>query len=170
MATRGIVPRTNGEGSIGTEKKRWGAIFAEKVAVKALEVIGGGTENDAQPATVGWVKNKFRELLVASLSFTGVRWVDGENGFIALGSLFGGIKIQWGVFAKETWETDSVWGHKQAFAFPIEFTKKYSVVLFPIQMTTPESGFVYTYREHDLKSAQIYSKNPQKFNFIAVGI
>lgn len=170
MATRGIVPRANGEGSIGTEKKHWGAIFAEKVAVKALEVIGGGTENDAQPATVGWVKSKFSELLNAALSSTGVRWIDGENGFIALGSLFGESKIQWGTFAKETWETDPVWGHKQAFAFPIEFAKKYSMVLFPTQVSTPDSGFAYTYREHDLKSTQIYSKNPQKFNFIAIGI
>ena len=169
MATRNYVPRANGEGGIGTEKKHWSSAFFDKISVKALEVIGGG-ENDAQPATVGWVKNKFRELLVASLSFTGVRWVDGENGFIALGSLFGGIKIQWGMFAKETWETDPVWGHKQAFAFPIEFTKKYSIVLFPVKVSTPESGSAYTYKEYDLRSAQIYSKNPQKFNFIAVGI
>lgn len=56
MATRNYVPRASGEGSIGTKKKHWGAIFAEKVAVKTLEVIDGGTENDAQPATVGWVK------------------------------------------------------------------------------------------------------------------
>ena len=63
MATRNIVPRANGEGSIGTEKKHWGAGFFDKVAVKAIEVIGGGTESDGQPATVGWVKQNFAKLL-----------------------------------------------------------------------------------------------------------
>lgn len=80
MATRNYVPRVNGEGSIGTEKKHWGAAFFDKVAVKALEVIGGETENDAQPATVGWAKQNFAKLLKSNtvtsqgdFSFAGTR-------------------------------------------------------------------------------------------------
>ena len=97
MATRGIVPRANGEGSIGTERKRWGAIFAEKVAVKALEVIGGGTDIDAQPATVGWVKGKFQDLLKNALNISGAGWdlsKEGESGYIYFGKLFGGLIIE----------------------------------------------------------------------------
>ena len=97
MATRGIVPRANGEGSIGTEKKRWGAAFFDKVAVKTLEVISGGTEHDAQPATVGWVKQGFRKLMKSALEGAGLRYSLTENGYICLGSLFGNIKIQWGL-------------------------------------------------------------------------
>lgn len=96
MATRNYVPRANGEGSIGTEKKRWGAIFAEKVAVKALEVIGGGTENDAQPATVGWVKGKFQDLLKSAIEQMGFSIRFGVNGFVVFGSAFGKFKMQWG--------------------------------------------------------------------------
>lgn len=96
MATRGIVPRANGEGSVGTEKKRWGAIFAEKVAVKALEVIGAGTENDAQPATVGWVRRILPTLLKSAIEQTGFSVRFGENGFVVFGSAFGKFKMQWG--------------------------------------------------------------------------
>lgn len=96
MATRNYVPRANGEGSIGTEKKHWGGGFFDKLAVKTLEVIGGGTENDAQPATVGWVKQQFQKLLDVALKATGVTISSGENGYINFGSLFGNVKIQWG--------------------------------------------------------------------------
>lgn len=98
MATRGIVPRANGEGSIGTEKKRWGAIFAEKVAVKALEVIGGGTENDAQPATVGWVREHLKKGLVEALGTIGVTCSVGSTAsYISFGRAFGNLLVQWGV-------------------------------------------------------------------------
>lgn len=96
MATRGIVPRANGEGSIGTENKRWGAAFFDKVAVKTLEVIGSGTENDAQPATLGWVKQTFTNLLRGALASAGVRHNIDYNGYLCLGSLFGNTILQWG--------------------------------------------------------------------------
>ncbi len=108
MATRGIVPRADGEGSIGTEKKRWGAAFFDKVAVKTLEVIGSGTENDAQPATVGWVKQTFANLLRSALASAGVRHNIDYNGYICLGSLFGNAILQWGVRDLTSgWDTDS---------------------------------------------------------------
>ena len=99
MATRNYVPRANGEGSIGTEKKHWGGAFFDKLSVKTLEVIGGGTENDEQPATVGWVKQGIGELLKSALEAAGVRYSMAENGYLCLGALFGNIKIQWGVEA-----------------------------------------------------------------------
>ena len=40
MTTRNYVPRANGEGSIGTEKKHWGSAFFDKLVVKTLEVAG----------------------------------------------------------------------------------------------------------------------------------
>ena len=97
MATRNYVPRANGEGSIGTEKKHWGAGFFDKVAVKTLEVIGGGTENDAQPATVGWVKQSFSKMLKSALEAAGLTCNITTNGYIKLGRLFGGLIIQWGI-------------------------------------------------------------------------
>ena len=97
MATRNFVPRANSEGSIGTEKKHWGSAFFDKVAVKTLEVISSGTENDAQPATVGWVKGKFQDLLKNALKLSGMSYKFGkkaENGYIYFGSLFGGLTIE----------------------------------------------------------------------------
>lgn len=122
MATRGIVPRANGEGSIGTEKKRWGAIFAEKVAVKALEVIGGGTNIDAQPATVGWVKGKFQDLLKNALNVSGAGWdlsKEGESGYIYFGKLFGGLIIEFVYF--NTNNSDN--NNEQEKALPLALNK-----------------------------------------------
>ena len=96
MATRNYVPRANGEGSIGTEKKHWGGGFFDKLAVKTLEVIGGGTENNAQPATVGWVKTAMGGILGNVLPTLGVRYNFEANGYVCFGSLFGNFVIQWG--------------------------------------------------------------------------
>ena len=122
MATRGIVPRTNGEGSIGTAKKHWGSAFFEKVAVKAIEVIGGGTESDGQPATVGWVKSKFRDLLKNALNLSGVGW-DLENsmssGYIYFGKLFGGLIIEFVYFNTNNSDTNN----EQEKALPLALSK-----------------------------------------------
>jgi len=42
MATRNIVPRADGEGSIGTATKKWEYLRAENIAVDNLVVEGGG--------------------------------------------------------------------------------------------------------------------------------
>ena len=102
MATRNYVPRANGEGSIGTEKKHWGGAFFDKLVVKTLEVIGGGTENDAQPATIGWVKSKAQELVKSAFATLGVRYNTEGNGYLCMGALFGNLKIQWGYVRGET--------------------------------------------------------------------
>ena len=97
MATRNYVPRANGEGSIGTEKKHWGGAFFDKLAVKTLEVIGGGTENDAQPATVGWVRGYLKKGLEGALSAIGVAYTIGdEASYVSFGKAFGKLLIQWG--------------------------------------------------------------------------
>lgn len=97
MATRNYVPRANGEGSIGTEKKHWGGAFFDKLAVKTLEVIGGGTENDAQPATVGWVREYLKKGLEGALSAIGVTYSIGANAsYVSFGKAFGKLLIQWG--------------------------------------------------------------------------
>lgn len=95
MATRGIVPRANGEGSIGTEKKHWGGAFFDKIAVKEIEVLAGTVENNA-PATMGWVKRTLSTILKDAISQTGLSIRFGENGFVMFGSVFDRFKIQWG--------------------------------------------------------------------------
>lgn len=100
MATRSYVPRANGEGSIGTEKKHWGGAFFDNIAVKTLKVIGGGGE-DTQPATVGWVKGKFQEFLKNALNLSGVNWnLDNtvSSGYVHFGKLFGGLIIEFVYF------------------------------------------------------------------------
>ena len=96
MATRNFVPRKDGEGSIGKSRKHWGAAYIDKIFVKTVEVLGGGTENDAQPATVGWVKQGFSKLLSSGLTAAGLTCTIAANGYIKLGRLFGGLIIQWG--------------------------------------------------------------------------
>ena len=121
MATRGIVPRANGEGSIGTGKKHWGSAFFDKVAIKTLEVIGSGTENDAQPATVGWMKSKFQDLLknVLNLSGLGYHFSDGESGYIYFGKFFGGLIIEFVYF--NTNNSDN--NNEQEKALPLALSK-----------------------------------------------
>ena len=122
MATRGIVPRANGEGSIGTERKHWKAAFFDKVAVKTLEVIGGGAENDAQPATVGWVKTAMGDILGGVLPKLGVRYNFEANGYACFGSLFGNFVIQWG-----TALTDAGTG-KVKVALPVDVARNLTMV------------------------------------------
>lgn len=121
MATRNYVPRANGEGSIGTEKKHWGSAFFDKVAVKTLEVIGGG-ENDAQPATVGWVKTAMGDILGGVLPKLGVRYNLEANGYVCFGSLFGNFVIQWG-----TALTDAGTG-KVKVVLPVEVARNLTMV------------------------------------------
>lgn len=124
MATRNYVPRANGEGSIGTKKKHWGGAFFDNLAVKALEVIGGGTENDAQPATVGWVKGKFQDLLKNALNISGARWdlsKEAESGYIYFGKLFGGLIIEFVSF--NTNNSDN--NNEQEKALPLALRKMF---------------------------------------------
>lgn len=101
MATRNFVPRKDGEGSVGKSRKRWGAAYIETLFVKAVEVLGGETENDTQPATVGWVKNKFYGLVQKALEASGVVFYNSSNslhgvfGYVVFGDFFGGLTIQW---------------------------------------------------------------------------
>lgn len=122
MATRNYVPRANGEGSIGTEKKHWGGGFFDKLAVRTLEVIGGGAENDAQPATVGWVKSKFQDLLKNALNLSGARWDlddSASSGYIYFGKFFGGLVIEFVYF--NTNNSDS--NNEQEKALPLAINK-----------------------------------------------
>ena len=154
MATRSIVPRANGEGSIGTEKKRWGAIFAEKVAVKALEVIGGGTENDAQPATVGWVKQGFGKLLKSALESTGMRYNIESKGYICFGSIFGNLTLQWGYQdIVSGWSSDS----------------KGAYVDIPYNVAM-ESTYVYPICVHGSTSASDFTQVVPERDFVSKGV
>lgn len=124
MATRNYVPRANGEGSIGTKKKHWGGAFFDNLAVKTLEVIGGGAENDAQPATVGWVKQNLTRLLKSALEATGMRINIGHSkaGYICFGELFGGLIVQWGEVG---------WNKQEKYTeivYPISFKKSSFVI------------------------------------------
>ena len=89
-----FVPPTQSS-TLGTSDKRWAAGFFDKLAVKTLEVIGGGGE-DTQPATVGWVKRSFSKILETTLNATGINYSITPIGYIKFGALFGGLIIQWG--------------------------------------------------------------------------
>ena len=89
-----FVPPTQSS-TLGTSGNRWAGGFFEKIAVKTLEVIGGGGE-DAQPATVGWVKRSFSKILETTLNATGINYSITPIGYIKFGALFGGLIIQWG--------------------------------------------------------------------------
>lgn len=122
MATRNYVPRANGEGSIGTEKKHWGAAFFDKVAVKTLDVIGSGVENDTQPATVGWVKSSFRSILEKVIPTLGLRHNLEANGYVCFGNFLGGFVIQWG-----TASTDAGTG-KVKVVLPVDAARNLTMV------------------------------------------
>ena len=122
-----FVPPTQSS-TLGTSGNRWAAGFFDKLAVKTLEVIGGGTENDAQPATVGWVKQGFAKLLKSTLEAAGLRTVSsGKTGYICFGSLFGGLIIQWG---EPAWEAGQMYTD---VSYPVEFKKTHFVI--PLDVT-----------------------------------
>lgn len=144
MATRNYVPRATGEGSIGTEKKHWGGAFFDKLAVKTLEVIGSGTENDGQPATVGWVKSNLQDILSSLLNKVGFRASFGESAsYVSLGSMFAELKIVWGRVEQSTIvkeeENGVIW-----FTLPISFSDSntYAVVTWD-DNTSNEAPRVY---------------------------
>ena len=132
MATRNYVPRANGEGSIGTEKKHWGSAFFDKLAVKTLEAIDSGTENDAQPTTVGWVKRNISKLLENVLTASGLTCNLSTNGYIKLGRFFGGLIIQWGISTVNINDFKTSNGLKtgvKSITFPITFPNNALVVV-----------------------------------------
>ena len=116
-----FVPPTQSS-TLGTSGNRWAGGFFDKLAVKTLEVIGGGTENDAQPATVGWVKTAMGDILGGVLPKLGVRYNFDANGYVCFGSLFGNFVIQWG-----TAMTDAGTG-KVKVVLPVEVTRNLTMV------------------------------------------
>ena len=115
-----FVPPTPSS-TLGTSGNRWAGGFFEKIAVKTLEVIGGGGE-DTQPATVGWVKTAMGDILGGVLPKLGVRYNFDANGYVCFGSLFGNFVIQWG-----TALTDAGTG-KVKVALPVEVARNLTMV------------------------------------------
>lgn len=174
MATRNFVPRKDGEGSIGKSRKHWGAAYIDTLFVKAVEVLGGGTENDAQPATLGWVKQGFSKLLKTTLKAAGLRvqvgWAKG--GYICFGELFGGLIIQWG---------EASWGNLGKYTeltYPIAFQRSCFVIpidtLYGDVKSIPQDGipiFVVSQEFSTTTKARIVSNvdGIGAFNFLAIG-
>lgn len=78
MATRNFVPRANGEGSLGKERKYWGAVYVERLFVKTII--------------------QFSDILKNVLYQSGVRWNFGTNGFLCFGGFFGNFVIEYVYF------------------------------------------------------------------------
>lgn len=116
-----FVPPTQSS-TLGTSGNRWAGGFFDELAVKTLKVIGGGTENNAQPATVGWVKTAMGDILGGVLPKLGVRYNFDANGYVCFGSLFGNFVIQWG-----TALTDAGTG-KVKVALPVEVARNLTMV------------------------------------------
>lgn len=114
-----FVPPTPSS-TLGTSGNRWAGGFFDKLAVKTLEVIGGGGEE--QPATVGWVKTAMGGILEKVLPNLGVRYNLEANGYVCFGSLFGNFVIQWG-----TATTDAGTG-KVKVALPVDVARNLTMV------------------------------------------
>ena len=101
MATRNFVPRKDGEGSIGKERKSWGTAYIDKLFVKAIELLGGGFACNFQ----------------------------GGAGYICFGSLFGGLKIQWADIDVNTISRPEDDPSAYNVVLPISFVQRNYVVL-----------------------------------------
>ena len=166
-----FVPPTQSS-TLGTPGNRWACGFFEKIAVKTLEVIGGGGE-DAQPATVGWVKQNLTRLLKSALEATGMRINIGHNkaGYICFGELFGGLIVQWG---EENWENSEKY---KEVVYPISFKK--SSIVIPMDVffgkNTPpqnEIGFFVVGRDYTTNEkfrAYSYTQGIGAFMYLAIG-
>lgn len=172
MATRNYVPRANGEGSIGTAKKHWGVAFFDNLAVKTLEVIGGGAENDAQPATVGWVKQKIKDLLRQTLVETGLRVQFGENGYICFGEIFNKFTIQWGLKTAKVLNDFSY----VEIQYPISFSQQPAVIPSVAENNSNENaGFIMAEASASVEKATFVIRsngkttNDFRMRWLAVG-
>ena len=167
-----FVPPTQSS-TLGTPGNRWAGGFFEKIAVKTLEVIGGGGE-DAQPATVGWVKQNLTRLLKSALEATGMRINIGHSkaGYICFGELFGGLIVQW----------DEVGWNKQEkytdVVYPISF--KRSSIVIPMDVffgkneipPQNEIGFFVVGRDYTTNEkfrAYSYVPGIGAFTYLAIG-
>ena len=176
MATRNFVPRKDGEGSIGKSRKHWGSAYIEKIFVKAVEVLGGETENDAQPATVGWIKRGFSKMVKSALEAAGMRVNIGweKSGYICFGALLGGLIIQWGeaAFPANTSFVD--------VTYPVAFQK--SVFTMPIDVSYGKNitsvskddvgAFMFCQELSTLTKFRVASSQRDigAFNYLAIGI
>ncbi len=166
-----FVPPTQSS-TLGTSGNRWAGGFFEKIAVKTLEVIGGGGE-DAQPATVGWVKQNLTRLLKSALEATGMRINIGHSkaGYICFGELFGGLIVQWG---EENWKNGEKY---KEIVYPISF--KRSSIIIPIDefigADVPpqnEIGFFvigYDYTTNEKFRTYSYTQGIGAFTYLAIG-
>ena len=165
-----FVPPTQSS-TLGKSDNRWAAGFFDKLAVKTLEVIGGGTENDAQPATVGWVKRQFQKLMKTALEATGMQIEarSSSGGYICFGTLFGGLIVQWG---------EASWNGHEAYTdivYPVTFKK--SIAVIPIDVSygnRPTKELVSTFTidgdNTDNKKFRLYSfTDVGAFRYFAIG-
>jgi hypothetical protein len=69
MATRNIVPRANGEGSLGTSEKKWGSVYAGDATFSGTVtlVTPEATDDSTKPATTAYVKNQVASDTVAGM-------------------------------------------------------------------------------------------------------
>lgn len=166
-----FVPPTQSS-TLGTSDNRWAVGFFEKLAVKTLEVIGGGGE-DTQPATVGWVKQNLTRLLKSALEATGMRINIGHSkaGYICFGELFGGLIVQWG---------EAGWNKQEKYTevvYPISF--KRSSIVIPMDVffgngvpPQNEIGFFVVGRDYTTNEKfRTYSYTPGigAFTYLAIG-
>lgn len=142
-----FVPPTPSS-TLGTSGNRWAGGFFDKLGVKTLEVIGSGTENDAQPATVGWVKSNLQDIFSKLLNKVGFKASFGENAsYVSLGSMFAELKIIWGRVEQSTVvkeeENGIVW-----FTLPLEFREanSYTVMAWDDNVRNDTARVYKTFR------------------------
>lgn len=154
MATRNYVPRANGEGSIGTEKKHWSGGYFDKIAVKEIEVLAGAVENDA-PATMGWVRRVLSTVLKDAIKQTGVSARFGINGFTVFGSAFDKLKMQWGRVSLAMLSKEAGDESVRNITLPISFEENTYTVLVWDNNPSNNSFRVYKACPKDQNSFQV---------------
>ena len=157
-----FVPPTPSS-TLGTSGNRWAGGFFEKIAVKTLEVIGGGGE-DTQPATVGWVREHLKNGLKEALSAIGVRFVLGEGAsYISFGAAFGGLLIQRG--SGTTLNTNG-----KDIIFPLAHSKPNHHVVLAIIPDAPKETKLRIYNADGNKFTTYHDCNAERFHITWVSI
>ena len=97
MATRNIVPRATGEGSLGTETKKWGNIYADNLHLSnPLPIANGGTgATTAEQARTNLGLGNVATLNTVPIANggTGASTVAGARNALGLGNTTGALPI-----------------------------------------------------------------------------
>lgn len=94
------------------------------------------------------------------LTATGVKYDMAQNGYICLGSLFGGLIIQWGIIDAPD---------NAKFTFPLAFNSVFAITGNKLSDDDAWATAAFKFKKYDLNGCVLYSNGTGKAIIVAMG-